>query len=286
MKNVIKKELNRFEEEYGIKIISARDTGSRAWNLESEESDYDVSFIYIQDHEEYIKPSGYKQNIDRETDTQYDIEYNSWNLDRFLALLKSSNPAAIEFLQSSKVYYEPPTHCNDFMHNLESHAQENFKPLALMKHHHNLAENQFERYIKEGKKHTYKRHLYCVRSLAYREYIKEKKELPQLDFPTFWKENKDVLDNWASEHSFVERMINNKKNGFGKKELKTRRIARKLGRDLSETIPDEEKPDYAQQNISKEFLNTCTDRLIKEINKEPCTWRKWIKSIWKEHTNN
>lgn len=285
MKNIIKEELKEFEEEYGIKIISARDTGSRAWSLESQESDYDVSFIYIQNHEDYIKPSGYKQNIDRESSTEYDIEYNSWNLDRYLALLKSSNPSAIEFLQSNKVYYEPEGECSHYMHNLESHARDNFKPLAIMKHHHNLAKNQFERYIKPGKKHTYKRHLYCIRSLAYREYIKKEKELPTINFPKFWKENKDALDNWASEHSFIDRMIANKQNGYGHKKVKTRRIAKKLDRDLKKTIPDEEKPDYAQQNISKEFLNKLTEQLIKEINKEPCTWITWIKSIWKEHTS-
>lgn len=286
MKQVIRKELKQFEEEYGIKIISARDTGSRSWNLESRESDYDVSFIYIQDHADYITPSGYKQNIDRETSTEYDIEYNSWNLDRFLALLKSSNPSAIEFLQSNKVYYEPPLAENDYMYNLESHAQSNFKPLALMMHHHNLAKNQFERYIKNGKDHTYKRHLYAIRSLVYREYIKKEKKLPTLDFPKFWEENQNVLDGWATEQSFIDRMIQHKKKGFGDKEVKTRKIAKKLDKELSKQIPDEKKPEYAQQNISTEFLNQTTEQLIKEINEDPCTWRKWMKSILTAYTNS
>ena len=283
MKNIIKEELVRFEEEYGITIISARDTGSRAWNLESEESDYDVSFIYIQDHEDYIKPSGYKQNIDRKTETDYDIEYNSWNLDRYLSLLKSSNPSAIEFLQSNEKYYEPYEH---YMYNLESHAQDNFKPLALMMHHHNLAKNQFERYIKDGKDHTYKRHLYAIRSLVYREYVRETKKLPTINFPKFWRKNKNVLDGWASQQSNIDRMINHKKTGNGDATVKTRELAKRIDKELQDSIPDEKKQDYAQQNISKEFLNQLTEQLIKEINEEPCTWKKWIKSIWKEHTNN
>ena len=38
MESVIKEELKEFEEEYNIEIISARDTGSRAWNLQSQKT--------------------------------------------------------------------------------------------------------------------------------------------------------------------------------------------------------------------------------------------------------
>lgn len=284
MKQVIQEELEKFEEEYGIKIISARDTGSRAWKLHSEHSDYDVSFIYIQDHEDYIKPSGYKQNIDRQSETEYDVEYNSWNLDRFLGLLKSSNPSAIEFLQSNEIYYEPPMHCNDFMYNLERHARNNFKPLALMKHHHNLAKNQYKRYLEEGKDLTVKRHLYAIRSLMYREYVKENKELPSINFEQFLKENGSVLDGWASHESIVHRMVEQKQNGFGDKQVVDKYLTKKIGEELKDEIADEDKPSYAQQNINKEFLNACTEELINEINKDPCTWRKWLKSIWTART--
>jgi len=282
MKNIIKEELNRFEEEYGITIISARDTGSRAWNLESEESDYDVSFIYIQDHEEYIKPSGYKQNIDRETDTQYDIEYNSWNLDRFLALLKGSNPAAIEYLQSDKKYLEPN---KDYMQKLEAHAEENFKPLALMMHHHNLAKAQYERYLSDRKKFTVKRHLYALRSLYYREYVKKHRELPTIDFTEFYNNNKYIAEGFAAHTSHIDRMIQHKKKGNGTKKVPSTEISKKIGSLLQKQISDEEKPEYTKQNIDTDYLNQETTKLIKDFNKQPCTWKKII-STWKDSITN
>jgi len=281
MKDTIKEELQQFEEEYGITIISARDTGSRAWNLESEDSDYDVSFIYIQDHADYITPSGYKQNIDRESKTDYDIEYNSWNLDRFLALLKNSNPSAIEMLQSQEVYYEP---YNKYMWDLEEEARNNFKPLALMMHHHNLAKNQYKRYLENRKKMTVKRHLYAIRSLMYREYVRKNKELPSIDFTEFLEKNGNVLDGWASHNRVIRRMANQKKNGYGKKQVSDTTITKKIGIELDDQIPDDKKPDYVQQNIDRDYLNNRTEQLIKEVNKNPCTWKKAIQSTFKALT--
>ena len=282
MKDTIKEELQQFEEEYNITILAARDTGSRAWNLESEESDYDVSFIYIQDNYKYIAPTGYKQNIDRESQTEHDIEYNSWNLDRFLALLKASNPSAIEFLQSDLKYYEP---YSDYMQKLEDHAEENFKPLALMKHHHNLAKKQFERYIKDGKKHTYKRHLYCIRSLLCRKYIQETKQLPTLDFPEFIDTQDMHFGEWKPYRREIKQMVQKKKNGAGSDTVRTRKLAEKIGRDLENEIPDDEKPDYAQQNIDTAYLAHWTQELIKEINQSPSRWSKCLSTL-KKLTNN
>lgn len=280
MKQTIQDELKEFEKTYDITIISARDTGSRAWNLHSPESDYDVSFIFLQNHEDYITTSGYKQNIDRETQTEYDIEYNSWNLDRFLSLLKGSNPAAIEFLQSNEIYYEP-REFEHYMHNLESHAQDHFKPLALMMHHHSLAKSQHERYLAPAKDHSYKRHLYAIRSLLYREYIKDTQQLPSLDFPKFFENQQMHFGSWRNYSREINNMIGKKKNGAGDNTVRTRKLAEKIDRALDDEISDEKKKEYARQNIQTEFINHLTKSLINEINKNPCTWKKWLSTFKK-----
>lgn len=283
MKNTIKEELQQFEKEYGIKIISARDTGSRAWNLESEESDYDVSFIYMQDFNDYLSPKGYKQNIDRESQTGHDIEYNSWNLDRFLELLSGSNPAAIEFLQSQKTYYENHP---DYMQNLARHSRANFKPLALMMHHHNLAKNQYKRYLEQRKDPTIKRHLYAIRSLMYREYVKKEREVPSINFPSFYYNNRHLLKGFASHESEIRRMIEHKQKGRGDKTVNSTRIADKIGENLQDKIADEEKPDYTQQEINRDYLTEQTRELIKETNKNEESWKQKITSTLKDYTTN
>ena len=281
MKNTIKKELQQFEKKYGIKILSARDTGSRAWNLESKKSDYDVSFIYLQNYNDYVSPTGYKQNIDRQTSTEHDIEYNSWNLDRFLELLSSSNPAAIEFLQSNLTYYETTP---EYMTNLGKHSRSNFKPLALMMHHHNLAKNQYKRYLEERKDPTIKRHLYAIRSLMYREYVRKEKKIPSIDFPSFYYNNRHLLKGFASHESEIRRMIKHKQKGRGDKIVKNTRITDKIGENLQDTIPDEEKPDYTQQEIDRDHLTSETRELIKELNKNEEPWKQKIISTLKAHT--
>lgn len=283
MKNTIKKELKQFEEEYNIKIISARDTGSRAWNLHSPKSDHDVSFIYIQNYSDYITPTGYKQNIDRQTSTEHDIDYNSWNLDRYLTLLKTSNPSAIEYLQSNLKYYEP---CNNYMQNLENHAKQNFKPLALMMHHHSLAKNQYERYLKDNKDISVKRHLYAIRSLMYREHVKKHGQLPTINFPEFYRQQKNTLKGFASHQSEIRRMIKHKQKGNGAKPVTNPRIKTQINKQLNQEIKDENKPDYTKQNINTDHLNKETTQLIKELNQKTCTWKNLLKSTWKAYTNN
>jgi len=283
MKETIKEELQQFEKEYGIKIISARDTGSRAWNLESEKSDYDVSFIYMQDFNDYISPKRYKQNIDRESQTGHDIEYNSWNLDRFLELLSGSNPAAIEFLQSQETYYENHP---DYMQNLARHSRTNFKPLGLMMHHHNLAKNHYKRHLEQRKDPTIKKHLYAIRSLMYREYVKKEQELPSIDFPNFYYNNRHLLNGFASHESEIRRMIKHKQNGRGDKIVNTSRIADKIGENLQDKIDDKEKPDYTQQEISRDYLTEQTRELIKETNKNEESWKQKITSTLKDCTTN
>lgn len=47
MKQRIIDELKRIEQSYGVKIVYAVESGSRAWGFPSQDSDYDVRFIYV-----------------------------------------------------------------------------------------------------------------------------------------------------------------------------------------------------------------------------------------------
>ena len=43
----IQENLDAIENQYGVKILLAVESGSRAWGFASPDSDYDVRFIYV-----------------------------------------------------------------------------------------------------------------------------------------------------------------------------------------------------------------------------------------------
>lgn len=48
MRETIVAALKKIEEDYDVKVLYACESGSRAWDFPSKDSDYDVRFIYIQ----------------------------------------------------------------------------------------------------------------------------------------------------------------------------------------------------------------------------------------------
>ncbi len=51
----IKQELIRLEQEQQIRILYAVESGSRAWGFASQDSDWDVRFIYVHQLEWYLQ---------------------------------------------------------------------------------------------------------------------------------------------------------------------------------------------------------------------------------------
>ncbi|MBL7712009.1 MAG: nucleotidyltransferase domain-containing protein, partial [Chitinophagaceae bacterium] len=100
----IRQELLRLEAQYGIKILYAVESGSRAWGFASTDSDWDVRYIYIHKLEWYLR-------IDSEKDSQEeilpnDIDLAGWELKKALRLFRKSNPPLLEWLSSPIVYLE------------------------------------------------------------------------------------------------------------------------------------------------------------------------------------
>lgn len=55
IQNVIEEQLKEIEEKENVKIIYCVESGSRAWEFASPDSDYDVRFIYVRNKEDYLK---------------------------------------------------------------------------------------------------------------------------------------------------------------------------------------------------------------------------------------
>ena len=177
-------ELLRQLENNGVKILFAIENGSRAWNMASKDSDYDVRFVFHRPVESYIsleKPDdvinvAYDENMNRCGAQGSLIDMSGFDVFKYAQLLYNSNPTTIEWLVSSIVYYGS----NDL--NLRNYVLENFNPRALFYHYFSLFKNNYKEFIVEGKALTLKKYLYSMRGLLNARFVYHNKAIPPLDF--------------------------------------------------------------------------------------------------------
>lgn len=142
-------QLQHLEEEYNINIFIAKDFGSKSWNVDTEKSDHDVGFVYLQPREHYVNIDNYRETIDRHIEFNgKEHTFQGWNLTRFLELYKKSNPTTIEFCASNKTYRKD-NEIEQAWNNLEELAVQEFNPIATYYHYRKLAKNQYRRYIEQ-----------------------------------------------------------------------------------------------------------------------------------------
>lgn len=201
--------LQQIEGEYGVEIMDAREFGSRAWGLATEESDHDIAIVFTQPKEAYISLDRYIETIDR-TYHDGDIEIMGFNLKYFMKHVRDCKPNAIEFLKSPIRYRE-----SGKLDELEDYIEDNFKEVSLYHHYRQLGKSQYERYLKDRKDTTVKRNIYVFRGFLYAQHIKKKGTLPPMDFVKFveeGKENKSLDIEYVWED--VYEMVQKKKKGL------------------------------------------------------------------------
>ena len=104
IRDTILSELDKIEQQYGVRVLHAVESGSRAWGFASPDSDYDVRFIYVRPKEDYLRLEKTRDVIELPIEGELDI--NGWDLDKTLRLLRASNPTLFEWFSSPIVYRE------------------------------------------------------------------------------------------------------------------------------------------------------------------------------------
>jgi len=184
MKRKIIQICKKLEKQHGIKILFCVENGSRAWNMESANSDYDVRFVYIRKQEDYlsiIKTSDIISGAYDEKGKPCEkegciIDVEGFDIYKYLRLIMASNPTVLEWIYSSIIYYgEIPM---DLKSIVEKHVNFNTLRYAYM----SLAINNYEKYIKSKNEITFKRYLYTMRGIVNAKIVVAKKEIPPVDF--------------------------------------------------------------------------------------------------------
>jgi len=216
VKQIIDRKLKYFESEYGIKILFAIENGSRAWNMASKNSDYDVRFVFKRNVESYISLSEQKDVIEEYLDEEYRscnakdalIDMVGFDINKYLGLLLKSNPTAIEWLMSDIVYYGS----NNLP--IKEYVEKNFNPQTLIYHYISICKKHYNRYLKENKKVTYKMYLYMLRGVLNALYVYKKDLIPPLDFTKTIEILKDDIP--ADVYEKVKEIIKIKSSGLEK----------------------------------------------------------------------
>ena len=101
---LVPRKLKEIEKEYGVRILYAAESGSRAWGTNSETSDFDVRFIYIRPREDYLRLEGMRDVLEFPIADGWDM--CGWDLTKTLRLLHNSNSQVYEWFASPVVYVD------------------------------------------------------------------------------------------------------------------------------------------------------------------------------------
>nr|GFC10416.1 hypothetical protein [Tanacetum cinerariifolium] len=167
--------LAALEAQHGIRILYACESGSRAWGFPSPDSDYDVRFIYVHPLAWYLGLDEGPDTLNFPVDDELDLA--GWELRKTLRLLRSSNAALFEWLQSPMVYHEAA----GFRAQLAPLLPQAFNPKAGL--HHYLG--QLRRGVEEeltGEEVRLKRLFYALRAALAARWIRERHTLPPMKF--------------------------------------------------------------------------------------------------------
>lgn len=175
MREIILEKLTEIEQEHELKILFAVESGSRAWGFPSQDSDYDVRFVYVKKPEWYLSIDDKRDVVEVPINDLLDI--NGWDIRKALKLFRKSNPPLQEWLASDIVYHDTM----GFRDELIALRDEVFSPKASLHHYLNMAKGNFRDYL-QGEQVKIKKYFYVLRPLLACLWIEKYNSNPPIQF--------------------------------------------------------------------------------------------------------
>ncbi len=138
MRATIINKLKDIEITHGITILYACESGSRAWQFPSPDSDFDVRFIYIRPVKFYLSIFDNDDQLSFPINDELDIY--GWDLKKVLKLIRKSNTTPFEWLQSPIIYIEK----TNFRSSLWSLCQGYFNKKSNIHHYLGIAKSALD----------------------------------------------------------------------------------------------------------------------------------------------
>lgn len=242
MKEEIINKLKEIEKTKNIKILFAVESGSRAWGMESADSDYDVRFVYHHPIEEYLK-------IDKAVDcldyTEGDMDFVGFDIFKFVKLLWSSNPNMIGWLICDELYM------GSINPVFKDFALNHFKQISLYHHYRSMCKQNYLKYLKTGDCTTHKKYLYAMRGLINAVYTKQFNKI----HPANFEETLALVDINKEVKEKLTEIIKIKKSGVEKDDVgKLPLFDNFIEEFLSSPVPQLEKQYNTNKKLNDELL--------------------------------
>lgn len=174
MKDTIVENLIKLEREHDIKVIFAVESGSRSTGIPSQDSDYDVRFIYVHRLEWYLSIDEKRETLELPISERLDL--NGWELRKSLRLLRKSNPHLFEWLHSGILYAQATT----FLEKIKLLENEVFSAKPALFHYLNMAKRNAADYFHSEKIKT-KNYFYVLRPVLACLWIEKYRTFPPVE---------------------------------------------------------------------------------------------------------
>ena len=175
MKEKIKKELEKTERNFGVKVLFAVESGSRAWGFPSDDSDYDVRFIYAHSKDWYL--SVFEKEDVIILPIVDDLDINGWDIRKAFRLLYKSNPALLEWFKSPIVYKINKKALSPLLSLVDNACRYE----SLCHHYLSMARTHIAKF-KSSEKVKIKKYLYTLRPLLCCQWVASFETQPPILF--------------------------------------------------------------------------------------------------------
>ena len=177
MKKHILSRLSGLEKAEVVRVFYAVESGSRAWNFASSDSDYDVRFLYVRRPDWYFSVNVEHRRDVIELPIEDSLDINGWDLRKACQLFRKSNPPLLEWLHSPIVYRDR----FGVAKRLRELLPLFFSATACSYHYLAMAKNNYRGYL-SGHQVWTKKYFYLLRPLLAIRWIELGLGIPPTEF--------------------------------------------------------------------------------------------------------
>lgn len=176
-----------FARQRGVRPLVALESGSRSWGFASQDSDYDVRFIYVLPLDSYLTIGDEKRTEQYEIMLRgaldgLDLDIVGWDIRKFLMLLKKTNPSVIEWVRSPTIYFDTENAYGYYADRFLGLMREHYNPVSAVQHYYSMALNNARQFL-QGDAVNRKKYLYVSRPIICAHWILQNSyhEMPPID---------------------------------------------------------------------------------------------------------